>query len=105
MQINPLTTVGVVANASSTPSVSNSTGGSNSTDDTQSMFMKLLTAQLENQTPLDPVDPMQFTQELVQFNMLDQLTQINNTMQQLSGAPASSSQPNGNASAPIQGGN
>jgi flagellar basal-body rod modification protein FlgD len=46
------------------------------------MFMKLLTAQLQNQSPLDPVDPMQFTTQLVQFNMLDQLTQINAALQQ-----------------------
>jgi flagellar basal-body rod modification protein FlgD len=69
------------------------------------MFMTLLTAQLENQTPFDPVDPMQFTQELVQFNMLDQLTQINNTLQQMSGAPTSSSQSSSNSATSIQGGN
>jgi flagellar basal-body rod modification protein FlgD len=44
------------------------------------MFLQLLTAQLENQSPLDPVDPTQFTDQLVEFNMLDQLTQINNTL-------------------------
>jgi flagellar basal-body rod modification protein FlgD len=44
--------------------------------------MKLLTAQLKNQSPLDPVDPMQFTSQLVQFNMLDQLTQIRGLLQQ-----------------------
>jgi flagellar basal-body rod modification protein FlgD len=48
---------------------------------TQGMFMQLLTAQLENQSPLDPVDPSQFTSQLVQFNMLDQLSQINQTLQ------------------------
>jgi flagellar hook assembly protein FlgD len=35
---------------------------------------------LQNQSPLDPVDPDQMTTELVQFNMLDQLTQINQTL-------------------------
>lgn len=49
--------------------------------DTQNMFMQLLTAQLANQSPLDPVDPSQFTSQLVQFNMLDQLAQINQTLQ------------------------
>lgn len=55
---------------------------------TNDMFLSLLTAQLENQSPLDPVDPTQFTSQLVQFNMLDQLTQINQTLQNLSSSPA-----------------
>jgi flagellar basal-body rod modification protein FlgD len=58
------------------------TATSSPVGDTNSMFMKLLTAQLQNQSPLDPVDPMQFTSQLVQFNMLDQLTQINAVLQQ-----------------------
>ncbi len=45
------------------------------------MFMQLLATQLANQDPLNPVDPTQFTSQLVQFNMLDQLTQINATLQ------------------------
>ncbi len=57
-----------------------SNGSSSLTDGTQSMFLQLLTAQLENQSPLDPVDPTQFTDQLVEFNMLDQLTQMNNTL-------------------------
>ena len=62
---------------------SNSTSSkSNPMQDTNSMFMKLLEAQLKNQSPLNPVDPMQFTNQLVQFNMLDQLTQINSVLQQ-----------------------
>jgi len=58
------------------------TGGttSNPIQDTNSMFMKLLVAQLKNQSPLNPVDPTQFTSQLVQFNMLDQLSQINQTL-------------------------
>jgi flagellar basal-body rod modification protein FlgD len=76
---------------------SNAAGNSGSTvpataDDTNSMFMKLLQAQLQNQSPLDPVDPMQFTSQLVQFNMLDQLTQINSVLQQgLEASPAATS--------------
>jgi flagellar basal-body rod modification protein FlgD len=53
---------------------------SNPIQSTQSMFMQLLVAQLQNQSPLDPVDPTTFTSQLVQFNMLDQLSQINNTL-------------------------
>jgi flagellar basal-body rod modification protein FlgD len=62
------------------------TSTSSPVGDTNSMFMKLLTAQLKNQSPIDPVDPMQFTSQLVQFNMLDQLSQINAVLQQSVGA-------------------
>jgi flagellar basal-body rod modification protein FlgD len=54
------------------------------------MFMQLLTAQLQNQSPLDPVDPTQFTSQLVQFNMLEQLAQINQTLQNAFPAPGAS---------------
>jgi flagellar basal-body rod modification protein FlgD len=50
---------------------------------TGDMFMKILTAQLQNQSPLDPVDPTQFAAQLVQLNMLDQLTQIRSLLQKL----------------------
>jgi len=71
--------VGTTApSTSSAPSISGAT--TNSLNSTQSMFMQLLVAQLQNQDPTNPVDPTQFTSQLVQFNMLDQLTQINNTL-------------------------
>lgn len=71
-------------------------------DGTDTMFMKLLTAQLKNQSPLNPVDPMQFTSQLVQFNMLDQLTQIRSLLQQPGG---SGSTPGGHAVHSISGEN
>jgi len=61
------------------------TAGSSASSDplqnTDNMFLQLLTAQLQNQSPIDPVDPTEFTAQLVQFNMLDQLAQINQTLQ------------------------
>jgi flagellar basal-body rod modification protein FlgD len=42
-------------------------------------FLTLLVAQLENQDPLDPQDPTEFTGQLAQFSMLEQLV----TMRQL----------------------
>jgi len=79
MNVNPLSTTTpnpVTGTTSPTPGT-----GSNPLQDTDSMFMQLLTAQLQNQSPLDPVDPNQFTTEIVEFNMLDQLAQINQTLQ------------------------
>ena len=59
---------------------SNPSSSSSSPTSLEHAFMQLLTTQLQNQSPLDPVDPSQFTTQLVQFNMLDQLAQINQTL-------------------------
>jgi len=98
MQIHSLFSSG--ANAAAATSSATSTA--NPQQSANTMFLDLLTAQLENQSPLNPVDPTQFTSQLVQFNMLDQLTQINNTLQQ--DAAASTPVPGGTA-IPISGGN
>ena len=36
------------------------------------MFLKLLVAQLQNQNPASPADPMQFVSQLTQFSTLEQ---------------------------------
>ena len=36
------------------------------------MFVKLLTAQMQNQDPLDPMDTSQYTQQLVQYSQVEQ---------------------------------
>lgn len=40
-------------------------------------FMKLLTFQLQNQDPMNPMDQSKFTGELAQFSQLEQLTNLN----------------------------
>jgi flagellar basal-body rod modification protein FlgD len=40
-------------------------------------FLQLLTTQLQNQNPLDPLDTNQFTQQLVQFASVEQELKIN----------------------------
>ena len=39
------------------------------------MFLRLLTTQLQNQDPLDPLDTSQYTQQLVQFAQVEQSVQ------------------------------
>jgi flagellar basal-body rod modification protein FlgD len=39
---------------------------------TQDTFLKLLVAQLQNQNPLNPSDPLQFVSQLAQFTSLEQ---------------------------------
>jgi flagellar basal-body rod modification protein FlgD len=43
---------------------------------TQDTFLRLLVAQLQNQNPLTPSDPMQFVSQLAQFSSLEQSLQI-----------------------------
>jgi flagellar basal-body rod modification protein FlgD len=43
-------------------------------------FLTLLTTQLKNQNPLDPLDTNQFTQQLVQFASVEQQLQTNDTL-------------------------
>ena len=47
------------------------------------MFLPLLVAQLKNQDPLAPQDGAQFVAQLAQFNSLDQLIGIRNSIEQL----------------------
>jgi len=46
-------------------------------------FLQLLTTQLQNQDPLDPLDTNQFTQELVEFASVEQQVNTNSNLQTL----------------------
>ena len=46
-------------------------------------FLSLLTTQLKNQNPLDPLDTNQFTQQLVQFAGVEQQLKTNDTLSAL----------------------
>lgn len=46
-------------------------------------FLKLLTTQLQNQSPLDPLNTNEFTQQLVQFASVEQQLKQNATLQSL----------------------
>jgi len=47
------------------------------------MFLQLLTTQLRNQNPLDPLDTNQFTQQLVQFAQVEQQMKSNDQLASL----------------------
>jgi flagellar basal-body rod modification protein FlgD len=68
---------------SSTQSTSNNTLGPDS-------FITLLTAQLQAQDPLSPMDPDQMVNELTSINTLQQIIQIRSDTDALAGALASS---------------
>ena len=45
--------------------------------------MQLLVAQLRNQDPLQPMEDKEFMAQMAQFSTLDQITQLNKTMQSM----------------------
>ena len=47
-------------------------------------FLTLLVAQLQNQDPMNPTDPTQFVSQLAQFSTVEQLTQSNSTLNNIS---------------------
>ena len=46
-------------------------------------FLQLLTTQLQNQNPLDPLDTNEFTQQLVEFASVEQQVNMNSNLQTL----------------------
>ena len=51
-----------------------------STKDMAQNFLKMLTVQLQNQDPLNPMDNAQMTSQLAQLNMVDGVNKLNTTM-------------------------
>jgi flagellar basal-body rod modification protein FlgD len=86
--ILPAVTSAVTAatNPAAATSTTSSTATSSVGIDTQTIagnftdFLKLLTTQLQNQNPLDPLDTNQFTQQLVQFAQVEQQLKSNDQL-------------------------
>lgn len=79
MNINP-TPASLSAPATSNATTSTSTAGTSE----RNLFMTLLVAQLKNQDPLAPQDGTAFVAQLAQFNSLDQLVGIRQSIETLS---------------------
>ena len=82
-----------VVSGTTTPPTSSSSGSSTA-DATNALasqqiagnfqtFLQLLTTQLQNQNPLDPLDTNQFTQQLVEFAGVEQQLNANSSLQTL----------------------
>lgn len=71
-----------VSGTSGTSGTSNSsvTGSTNGIANNFDQFLTLLTTQLKNQSPLDPLDTNQFTAQLVQFAGVEQQLRTNETL-------------------------
>jgi flagellar basal-body rod modification protein FlgD len=66
-----------------------STSGTTATSSTTglaadyNMFLKLLTTQMQNQDPLDPMDTSEYTQQLVQYSQVEQAMQQTGALQDI----------------------
>jgi flagellar basal-body rod modification protein FlgD len=75
-----------VAPTTTVPTTGTSSGGTDAAAQLSGnfdTFLKLLTTQLQNQDPMNPMDSDQFTQELVQFSGVEQQINTNNNLQSL----------------------
>jgi flagellar basal-body rod modification protein FlgD len=84
--VNPTTGAsGATSSSSSSSSSASSVGGL-----TMSDFLTLMTAQLQNQDPLNPTDSNQFLQQLSELSTVEGITQLNTSMSTLSNSMLSS---------------
>jgi flagellar basal-body rod modification protein FlgD len=84
-----------VSGVGSTPSSSSaSTIDRTTIADNFDTFLQLLTTQLKNQNPLDPLDTNQFTQQLVQFSGVEQQLKTNDFLASLVTANANTTNSN-----------
>jgi len=81
----------VASIASTSTSGSQATAGTKKNTLTQEDFLKLFTTQMRYQNPLEPLDNFQMATQLAQFNTVDSLTRMNETLTQLMAAQNSMS--------------
>lgn len=109
-----ITTNPILPQAASSGGTTPATGtGLPSSQGLNNMFLQLLVAQLQNQSPLNPMDPTQFVGQLAQFSELSEVTQIDQLLQQQvtqgasgsggsgSGATGSSTSATGSSTKPV----
>jgi len=73
-------TVSSATSAGLAPETNSSIGKLNADFD---MFLKLLTAQMQNQDPLDPMDTAQYTEQLVQYSQVEQAIEQTATLKEM----------------------
>jgi flagellar basal-body rod modification protein FlgD len=84
--INALSNVSTTTSSTSSSSSTATAAGSNAAQQLAGnfdTFLQLLTTQLQNQNPLDPLDTNQFTQQLVEFASVEQQVNMNTNLQTL----------------------
>ncbi len=84
-----MSTINGVSNSSGGPQPRNATGNSSLGKED---FLILLVAQLQNQDPLNPSDPTEFTAQLAQYSSLEQLMTVNQNIENMAAAAQSQQQ-------------
>lgn len=76
---------GSIAQAAASAGTTTGAGGASRTSIAQNFdaFLSLLTTQLQNQNPLEPMNSNEFTQQLVQFSSVEQQLKTNETLASL----------------------
>lgn len=82
MNINPNDLAGLTSTGKTDTNTAATTNKSRQGVDSNT-FLTLLIAQLKNQDPLEPQQGAEFVAQLAQFNSLEQLTSINDRINQL----------------------
>ena len=82
-----MATVAATSTTASTQALLDSVNGTKKTtstiNDAQDRFLKLLTTQLKNQDPLNPMDNAQMTSQLAQISTVDGIEKLNATLQKM----------------------
>ncbi|MFL9823532.1 flagellar hook capping FlgD N-terminal domain-containing protein [Rhodoplanes sp. SY1] len=73
----------VTSTASTASTTGTSTSSSNDIDLSTADFLKLITTQLENQSPLDPTDTTEFMGQLMSYATFNQISEISTTLDTL----------------------
>jgi flagellar basal-body rod modification protein FlgD len=77
------TTTALASSAASDSTTNSGNVGLNQLASNFNSFLTLLTTQLQNQDPLDPLDTNQFTEQLVEFTGVQQQVDMNSNLQTL----------------------
>jgi|SRR5580658_10544946 flagellar basal-body rod modification protein FlgD len=88
---SPISAVQAAANANSSGSSGDSSNSNVNQQISESTFLQLLVAQLQNQDPLQPMDGMQFVTQLAQFSQLESIYGIQSDTDKLVADASSSS--------------
>jgi len=78
-EINPVTITGTTSTASTASSAIDTDTFSEDFD----AFLQLLTAQIQNQDPLEPLESTQFVEQLATFSSLEQQVKTNDTLESI----------------------
>jgi flagellar basal-body rod modification protein FlgD len=78
-----IASTGTTGSTSSSAAAAAGTAGSQSIAGNFDTFLQLLTTQLQNQDPLDPLDTDEFTSQLVEFASVQQQVNMNTNLQTL----------------------